>query len=120
MAAIRDRRLRHMLVLLVAAAFAPHLAWGQSPGLRVGAARFNITPAGIPPASVRDSLYVRAIVIDNGVTRAALISADQAGSDESLWTSASREIASELDTPPENILLSVTHTHSAGGASSFM
>ena len=74
MATVRDRRPGHLLVLLVAA-FAPQVAWAQSAGLRVGAARVNITPPGVAAVAVRDSLYVRAIVIDNGVTRAALISA---------------------------------------------
>src|SRR5688572_3463562 len=99
-------------LLVLAAVLAPGIAWGQGGALRVGAARVNITPPGVAAATVRDSLYVRAIVIDNGVTRAALISADQAGSDEATWATASREIGAALDAPPENVLISVTHTHS--------
>ena len=105
---------------LLVAVLAPQAVWGQGGVLRVGAARVDITPPGVAARAVRDSQYVRAIVIDNGVTRAALISADQAGSDEALWATASREIAAELEAAPENVLISVTHTHSAGGPSSFM
>ena len=115
----RVRRVGRALALLVAV-LAPEAARGQGGVLRVGAARVDITPPGVAAGTVRDSLYVRAIVIDNGVTRAALISADQAGSDEALWSTASREIGAELGAPPENVLISVTHTHSAGGPTSFM
>jgi hypothetical protein len=49
--------------------------------LRVGAARVDITPAADParPPSgkyAHEKLYVRAIVLDNGSARAALIAAD--------------------------------------------
>jgi hypothetical protein len=75
----------------------------------------------VNPATVRDRLYVRAVVVDNGATRAALISADQIAVGEETWATAVREIASELDAPVENIIIiAATHTHSNGGPSSFM
>jgi hypothetical protein len=74
----------------------------------------------VNPATVRDRLYVRAVVVDNGATRAALISADQIAVGEETWATAVREIASELDAPVENIIIAATHTHSNGGLSSFM
>jgi len=55
----------------------------DSGALRVGAARIDITPPpeanGTPPLGkyAHEKLYVRAIVLDNGVTRATLIGADQ-------------------------------------------
>ncbi|HWV57498.1 MAG TPA: neutral/alkaline non-lysosomal ceramidase N-terminal domain-containing protein, partial [Longimicrobiales bacterium] len=104
-----------LLALLV-----PQSAPAQDGGLRVGAARINITPPNAHPASIRDSLYVRAIVIDDGATRAVLISADQASVGEAIWSAASREISELLDTPVENIVISATHTHSAGGPNSFL
>jgi hypothetical protein len=57
-------------------------AFSQSAALSVGAARVDITPApkpDWPPSGKYDheKLYVRAIVLDNGVTRAALIGAEQ-------------------------------------------
>lgn len=77
--------------------------------LRVGAAREDITPAADPahPPSgkyAHEKLYVRAIVIDNGSVRVALIAADQGGLSETVWQAASKQIAAELNCPVENIL----------------
>jgi neutral ceramidase len=88
--------------------------------LRVGAARVEITPApdaaNLPSGKyVHERLYVRAIVLDNGSARAALIGADQAGLPEIVWTTASKQIAKELDCPVPNIIMSATHTHSGWG-----
>ena len=89
-------------------------------GLRVGAARLDITPASDPasPPSgkfAHERLYLRAIVLDNGATRAALIGADQGGLFEGIWAAASKQIAAELNCPIENIVMSATHTHSGWG-----
>jgi len=86
--------------------------------LRAGAARVDITPPvnpDYPPSGkyAHERLYIRAIVLDNGVTRAALIGADQGGLSEEVWTAASRQIAAELKCPVENIIMSATHSHSA-------
>ncbi len=92
-----------------------------APGnLRVGAARVDITPPADPanPPSgkyAHERLYVRAIVLDNGSAREALIGADQGMLFESVWAAASKQIAVELDCPIENILISATHSHSAWG-----
>lgn len=88
--------------------------------LRVGAARLDITPAADPanPPSgkyAHERLNLRAIVLDNGATRAALIGADQGMLSEAIWMAASKQIAAELSCPVENIIISVTHTHSAWG-----
>ena len=86
--------------------------------LRVGAARLDITPPADPanPPSgkyAHEHLYVRAIVLDNGQTRAALIGADQVVLPEIVWETGSKEIAAELNCPVENIVISATHSHSA-------
>jgi hypothetical protein len=65
--------------------------------LRVGAARVDVTPPANPdfPASGKydhERLYIRAIVLDNGVTRAALIGADAAGLAEGVWATASKQM----------------------------
>lgn len=93
----------------------------QVPGLRVGAARVDITPplaAGSPARTYdHEQLFARAIVLDNGTTRAALVSLDQGGVSDDLWAAASKAIAAEIDAPVTNVLISATHTHSsnAGG-----
>ena len=87
--------------------------------LRVGAARVDITgpadPANPPSGKYQhERLYVRAIVLDDGATRAALIGADQAGLGEAVWAAASKQIAAELNCPVPNIVMSASHTHSGG------
>jgi neutral ceramidase len=82
--------------------------------LRVGAARVDITPPVNPqyPPSGKyehEHLYVRSIVLDNGVTRAAFLSTDLGNID--VWADASKQIAEDLNCPVENILMSSTHTH---------
>jgi neutral ceramidase len=86
--------------------------------LRAGAARVDVTPAGDPahPASGRyahERLYARAIVLDNGATRAALVGLDLGGIDEAIWEKVSQQVAALLRCPPENVVLTTTHSHSA-------
>ena len=109
---------------LALAMLAVILEWCASPAagqnLRVGAARVDITPpadAANPPSGkyAHERLYVRAIVLDNGETRAALIGADQGGLSDVVWKAASKQIGAELNCPVENIVMSATHTHSGWG-----
>jgi neutral/alkaline ceramidase-like enzyme len=105
------------------------LCWGaaisaQQGPLRVGAARVDITPPADPahPPSgkyAHEKLYVRAIILDNGSARAALIAADQGGLSDTIWQAASQQIATELNCPVANILMSATHTHSGWGPGGF-
>jgi hypothetical protein len=118
-----EKSMIRTLMLIACAALAPAPAPGVTAdggALRVGAARVDITPAADPakPPSGRythERLYLRAIVLDNGATRAALIGADQSMLFENIWAAASKQIAAELDCPVANIVISVTHTHSAWG-----
>ena len=116
-------RIPLFVVFIMLSQFGGHEAFAQG-NLRVGAARVDITPASDPanPPSgkyAHESLYVRAIVLDNGSARAALIGADQAGLPEAVWGAASKQIAAELNCPVENVLMSATHTHSGWGAGGF-
>ena len=92
--------------------------------LRVGAARVDITPPADPanPPSGKydhEKLYVRAIVLDNGSARAALIAADQGGFSDGIWDAASKQVAADLNCPVANIVMSATHTHSGWGPGGF-
>jgi neutral/alkaline ceramidase-like enzyme len=77
----------------------------------------DVTPAAtalpVPYTSIRDHLFVRAIVLDNHVTRAALVGVDLIVIDEPLWQEVSQKIAQELHCPVENIVMSATHSHSS-------
>jgi neutral ceramidase len=92
----------------------------QDKTLRAGAARVDVTPPLLASDSAptgkyeHEHLYVRAIVIDNGTSAAALLGADQAMLSEAIWKHASQAIAEELHCPVSSILMSATHTHSPG------
>lgn len=111
------------ILWLIFSLFVAHQAIAQGT-LRVGAARIDITPPSdaANPATgkyAHEKLYARAIVLDTGATRAALIGADQGGLSEAIWQAASKQIATELKCPIENILMSATHTHSGWGPGGF-
>jgi len=91
----------------------------QNAGLRVGAAKVDVTPAEseLPKSyeGILDHLFSRAIVINNGTTSAALITVDAGGVSDALWQAVSKQVESELGIPATNMLLTATHTHSAPG-----
>jgi len=87
--------------------------------LRAGAAKIDVTPsAGELPKNnlgVLDRLYARAMVLENGTTSVALITVDAGSIPDVLWQTVSGQIEKELGIPPARVLLTATHTHSAGG-----
>jgi putative membrane-bound dehydrogenase-like protein len=92
-------------------------------GLRAGAAAVNITPPlgepivggfhPYPATHVHDELHARCLVLDDGTTRLALVVCDLLGVHRSVSDEARRLIAAETGIPPEHVLISATHTHSA-------
>jgi neutral ceramidase len=84
--------------------------------LRVGAAKVDVTPTDseLPKnyLGVLDRIYARAIVLDNGATRAALITVDAGMISDAIWQAVTRQIETELRIPSSNVLLTATHTHS--------
>jgi len=97
-----------------------------APALRAGAANSDITPnlgenivggfQPFPGKDVHDELKARCIVIDDGQTKIALVVCDLLGFHRSLSTEARRQIQAQSGIPPENVLISATHTHSAVSA----
>jgi neutral ceramidase len=87
--------------------------------LRVGAAKVDVTPAdsALPKnyRGVLDRLYARAIVLENGAARAALITVDAGGLSDAIWQAVTRQVETELGIPSANVLLTATHTHSVPG-----
>jgi neutral ceramidase len=67
----------------------------------------------IPATYVHDELHARCLVMDDGETRLALVVCDLLGIHRSLSDEARRLIESQVGIPPENVLISATHTHSA-------
>lgn len=99
---------------------------GGSAGLQAGWARVNITPASPTPTAgygnrrgklytaVHDSVYVRAMVIGNGHTRAAIVAADLLIIPPTV-IKALRERLTPGDIPFENIYFGATHSHNSVG-----
>ncbi len=95
---------------------------------RAGAAVSNITPflgtpvagAGsvVPTNNVHDELHARALVLDDGETRIALVVCDSSGISHSICEKAREFIAGDeaIQILPENVMISATHTHSGPNA----
>ena len=84
--------------------------------LRVGAARIDITPDAtrLPKGfeGINDPIFVRAIVVDDGRTRAGLVTVDAGALSTDTWSQVSERAEKELRIPAVHLLLTATHTHS--------
>jgi neutral ceramidase len=118
-----------MVLFFVAAGMVPggQISAEESGGqLQAGAATSNITPPlgggivggflPIPARYVHDELHARCLVLDDGETRLALVVCDLLGLHRSVSDEARRLIESQVGIPPEHVLISATHTHSACSA----
>ena len=94
--------------------------------LRAGAARVDITPdaaAALPMSGyagrtqgfkgIHDHIYVRAIVVDDGATQAAMVGWELIFAPDAVWSEVSQRIAAEAGIRPENLLLAAVHDHGA-------
>jgi hypothetical protein len=84
--------------------------------LRAGAARVDITPeeTKLPNGfeGINDRIFVRAIVVDDGSTRAALVTVDAGAITTDTWSQVSGQAEKQLRIPVNHLLLTATHTHS--------
>lgn len=99
--------------------------WAQPPApLRAGAARVDITPRRWPVSmigsfndrqatSAHDPLFVRALVLDDGRTRIALVACDNAAIPRELFDEAKEKASRRTGIPTERMLMAATHTHTA-------
>jgi Neutral/alkaline non-lysosomal ceramidase, N-terminal len=88
--------------------------------LTAGAAKLDITPANLTALNpigggtfsrVHDPIFVRVLVLNDGTTETALISADLIEAGE--MTPVRRRIERELGIPFDHILITATHAHNA-------
>ncbi|MCS6862234.1 MAG: neutral/alkaline non-lysosomal ceramidase N-terminal domain-containing protein [Abditibacteriales bacterium] len=90
--------------------------------LRAGAAQVVITPpvgvwmagfAARPSASqgIHDDLMAKALVLDDGAQRVALVTADLLGLDFDLLTRLKEHIQRQTGIAPEGVLFNASHTH---------
>jgi neutral ceramidase len=111
-------RMFKIIILTILIAVLPLGAFAQTTAIsfRAGAARVDVTPdeSELPQniEGILDRLYSRAIVIENGVTSAALITVDAGMIPDPLWRNLTQRIEKELGIPVQNVLLTPTHTHS--------
>lgn len=93
---------------------------------RAGAATSNITPwlgissnggmANRVPQHVHDELHARALVLDDGQTRLALVTVDNCVVPRQVFDGAKKLVHQHTGLPIENMLMSATHTHTAATA----
>lgn len=91
--------------------------------LKAGSATANITPplgtripGGFRPRyaeNVDDELFAKAVVIDNGTTRIAIVTCDLIAIPEKVADAAKARIADRCDIPPAHVMINATHTHTA-------
>ncbi len=112
--------MKKILILILGIVVCTSVSFGQKDQLsqlKVGAAKINITPSedelGPNSLGIHDNVFCRAIVIDNGITKAALITV--AGNQhERSWKASTERMEKELGIPAVNVVLSSTHSHSVG------
>lgn len=112
-----------LVVFLLAGAT---LLRAADPVFRAGAYAADITPelgALIPggfvapyATGVHDPLHVRALVLDDGETRIAFAVVDSGALPRAVCDEAKRLIKTQSKIPASHVVISATHTHSAGSA----
>ena len=88
--------------------------------LLAGAARIDITPQDLtgltnlwrhPFEGVHDPIYVRALVVDNGINSAAIVAADLVEFGDT--SELRKQIEKEIGIPTEHIIITASHDHNA-------
>jgi hypothetical protein len=113
------RRL-NLIIGLTAGSLLPCLLPAQTPAagrLRAGAAKVDITPKEsdlkVATDSIRDHLFARAIVVDDGATCAVLVGLDLGGAPNQIVDDATARASRSTGCPAQNFIISATHTHSS-------
>ena len=98
--------------------------------LHAGAATSNITPwLGVTmPGSflprygedVHDELLAKALVIDNGDVRIAMVTCDLIAMPEAIANAVKARIKERCGISPECVMVNATHTHSGAGVSNLL
>ena len=124
--------MRRMVTLLVVGGLASQFAAGadsEASGakkgrLRAGAAAVDITPrlwpiqmigqfSYRPAEKANDPLHARALVLDDGTTRLAIVVVDSCFVKRDVLDIAKKRATSATGIPADRMLVSATHTHSA-------
>jgi hypothetical protein len=105
------------LGLSLLSAVVGHAQPAAPPRLRAGAAMADITPnhneLAVATDSIRDHLFARAVVVDDGSTCAVLATLDLGGVANAVIDDAVPRASRATGCPPQNFIISATHTHSS-------
>jgi hypothetical protein len=98
--------------------------------LKAGSATSNITPwlgtaipGGFRPRyaeDVDDELLAKALVIDNGETRLAMVTCDLIAVTQKMADGVKARIAERCGIPPEHVMVNATHTHTAASVADLL
>lgn len=98
----------------------------RQPLFQAGAALVDITPPlgelivggwnPVPATYIHDALHARALVLDDGQTRLAVVLCDNVGIPRTVFDRAKQLTEAGVGLAAENVLLAATHTHSASSA----
>jgi len=124
--------IRYFLFSLIIINALPQLVKANSPSeskynskriFKAGAAVSNITPpldepvvggwSSPPAAHVHDELFAKCLVLDDGKTQLVFVVCDNLGISREVYDKAKRIIQQKTGIPPENMMMSATHTHSS-------
>ncbi|MCH9653541.1 MAG: hypothetical protein K0U86_09510 [Planctomycetes bacterium] len=122
------RSLSFAILVLTSATCITHAADGQFPiesNLRAGVAKIDITPDDVNQfevvghrrkvTGVRDPLRAGVLVLDDGQTKAAIVTLDLISAYDELVKLARQQIEKETGIPAANIMVAVSHNHSGPG-----
>jgi len=120
----------HPILIILAALMPLHaqVIDGQFPvtsNLKVGVAKVDITPTDVSGITVighrrevngvRDPLRAAVLILDDGETKAAIVTMDTIGAWEDMVKLVRAGIEKEAGVPAANIMLSASHNHSGPG-----
>ncbi|EDY18702.1 conserved hypothetical protein-signal peptide and transmembrane prediction [Chthoniobacter flavus Ellin428] len=113
-----------MLSRLVALLVVSAAVTASAGEFKAGAAAEVITPPlgtvingnfrPIPAANVHDELHARALVLTDGKTTLAFVVVDNCLIPREVFDAAKKILTEEVALPPENVMMSSTHSHSCG------
>jgi hypothetical protein len=120
--------MKHLLFLLLTATAHSQIiddAFAVASNLKAGVAKVDITPAEVKGITVtghtrvvngvRDPLRAGVLVLDDGETKAAIVTLDVIGAWEDMVTLARAAIEKETGVPAANIMICASHNHSGPG-----
>ncbi len=110
------------LAVLAATALLPA---AMAAGLRVGQAAVDITPPAnmpfqvpqqppfqvVPASGTHDPLHAKAVVFESGGAKAAIVACDLTSIPVHFITAAREHVAKLSTVPPQNVMITATHTH---------